>query len=178
MLTLCLLRHAKSSWDIPGGDDFDRPLAPKGQKAAPMMGAYLAEHGLRPDLILCSAAARTRATLDLVMPFFEPAPPALAYEDTLYHATASQLLSRLRNISPRWSKVMLIGHNPGFYDLATAVTANIESPLAHTLAAKYPTAGLCVFTFETANWAKIAARTGQLTHFATPSALEKGLPTT
>lgn len=173
MLTLSLLRHAKSSWEQPGADDYDRPLAERGLKAAPVMGAYIASHGLRPDLILCSAAVRTRATLDLVMPFFDPAPPALAYEDALYLATASQLLARLRNISTRWSKVMMIGHNPGFHDFAMALTANTTSPQAIALAQKYPTATLAVLTFNTKSWSKIAPGTGELTHFITPSSLQK-----
>ncbi len=41
MRTLLLLRHAKSSWDDPGLEDFDRPLAPRGEKAAPLMASYL-----------------------------------------------------------------------------------------------------------------------------------------
>lgn len=173
MLTLSLLRHAKSSWDHPGADDFDRPLAERGLKAAPLMGAYIANNGLRPDLILCSAAVRTRATLDLVMPAFDPAPPSLAYEDGLYLATASQLLSRLRGISSRWSKVMLIGHNPGFHDLAVSLTQNTSDPDAVALAGKYPTATLAVLTFNTVSWSKIAPRTGKLTHFVTPASLQK-----
>lgn len=173
MLTLSLLRHAKSSWDPPGTDDFDRPLAERGLKAAPVIGAYIASHELRPELILCSAAVRTRATLDLVMPFFDPAPPALAYEEGLYLATASQLLARLRNISTRWSKVMLIGHNPGFHDLAMALTADTSSPMAIALAQKYPTATLAVLTFDTQDWSKIAPATGHLTRFVTPASLQK-----
>ncbi|MBV8432248.1 MAG: histidine phosphatase family protein, partial [Solirubrobacterales bacterium] len=38
---LYLLRHAKSSWDDPGLEDHDRPLAPRGRKAAKVIGAYL-----------------------------------------------------------------------------------------------------------------------------------------
>src|SRR5258706_139440 len=58
MLTLLLLRHAKSSWDDPSLDDFDRPLAPRGAKAASLMGAYIERHKLKPDLVLSSAAVR------------------------------------------------------------------------------------------------------------------------
>lgn len=173
MLTLSLLRHAKSSWDIANIDDFERPLADRGLKAAPLLGAYLAENHLRPDLILCSAAVRTRATLDLVMPFFEPAPPALVYEENLYLASASQLLNRLRNVSTRWTKVMMIGHNPGFHDLAMSLPRDGKTELTAALSHKFPTAALAVITFNTASWTKIAPRTGHLTHFVTPSTLQK-----
>ena len=63
---LWLLRHAKSSWDEPGLADHDRPLAPRGRKAAQRIRTWAAENDVRPDLVLCSTAVRARATLDLV----------------------------------------------------------------------------------------------------------------
>ena len=57
MRTLLLLRHAKSSWDDPSLEDFDRPLAKRGRKAAPRMAHHLKKKGLIPDLVLCSTAA-------------------------------------------------------------------------------------------------------------------------
>ena len=59
MLTLSLLRHAKSSWANRELKDHDRPLAKRGVKAAGAMGAFIAKEGLRPDLILCSGSVRT-----------------------------------------------------------------------------------------------------------------------
>jgi phosphohistidine phosphatase len=59
MLTLSLLRHAKSSWANRELEDHDRPLAKRGVKAAGAMGAFIAKEGLRPDLILCSGSVRT-----------------------------------------------------------------------------------------------------------------------
>lgn len=173
MLTLSLLRHAKSDWDVPGTDDFERPLAERGVKAAPQMGAYLAGNQLRPDLIICSAAVRTRATLELVLPFFEPAPPALVYEESLYLASASQLLNRLRSVSTRWTKVMMIGHNPGFHELALSLCRDGDPDLMAALAHKFPTAGLAVIDFDKTSWAKIAPHTGHLTHFATPARIQQ-----
>jgi phosphohistidine phosphatase len=172
MLTLSLLRHAKSSWDMTNVEDFSRPLAERGIKAAPLMGAYLIDNDLRPDLILCSAAVRTRSTLDLVMPFFDPAPPALVYEEGLYLASASQLLNRLRNVSPRWSKVMMIGHNPGFHDFAKSLARDGDPELTAALAYKFPTAALAVITFDQPSWTKITLRSGHLSHFVTPSRLQ------
>ena len=67
MITLFLLRHAKSSWADPGLDDYERPLAKRGVNAGAEMGKYLKRQKLRPDLILCSGAVRTRATLELVL---------------------------------------------------------------------------------------------------------------
>ena len=68
MRTLWLLRHAKSSWDDPAVADHERPLAPRGRKAAKRMRRWASEHRVQPEIVLCSSAVRARATLDLVLP--------------------------------------------------------------------------------------------------------------
>ena len=59
MKTLTLLRHAKSSWAIPGQRDFDRPLNGRGRRAARALGAEMKRLRLHFDLILASPARRT-----------------------------------------------------------------------------------------------------------------------
>src|SRR5262245_7918722 len=95
MLGLPLLRHAKSRWHAASLDGFARPLAPRGEAAAPRMGAYMAAHGINPQLILCSAAQRTRQTLALILPHLA-GNPTVELEDGLYLATAPSLLARIR----------------------------------------------------------------------------------
>ena len=112
MLTLSLLRHAKSSWDDASLEDFDRPLAERGKAAAQRMGAYMAAQGIAPELILCSTAVRARQTLDLVLPHLSVA-PTVVHEAALYLAAASVLLARVRKIDAKVGHVMLIGHDPG-----------------------------------------------------------------
>jgi phosphohistidine phosphatase len=175
MLTLILLRHAKSSWDDAELDDFERPLAARGLIAAPAIGAYLASHNLRPDLILCSGAARTRATLGLVQPFLG-APPAVAFEDALYLASASDLMTRIKRIPSKWPKVMMIGHNPGFHTLFKHLTATSDPTSNSALMSKFPTCALAVLTFPFQSWLDIGPGIGHLTHFTTPSRLAKLTP--
>src|SRR5439155_14129399 len=67
---LYLLRHAKSSWDDAGLEDHDRPLSPRGRKAAGKMADHLRASGTRPALVLCSSALRARQTLERVAPAF------------------------------------------------------------------------------------------------------------
>ena len=68
MKRVWLLRHAKSSWDDELLGDHERPLAPRGRKAAARIARWAAANGLRPDLVLCSTAVRARATLEIVLP--------------------------------------------------------------------------------------------------------------
>jgi phosphohistidine phosphatase SixA len=109
MLTLSLLRHAKSSWKIPMLPDHDRPLAARGETDAPLMGKTMTERGIDPDLVLCSSARRTRDTLALVLPELK-IEPKVVYEDALYHATPAEMLDMLRQVAPGASRVMVVGH--------------------------------------------------------------------
>ena len=100
MLTLSLLRHAKSSWDDSSQKDFDRALSKRGETAAPRVGAYMAQQGLAPDLVLCSPAVRARQTLDLVLPHLATG-PTVVYEDRFYLAAPSVMLARVRKIEAK-----------------------------------------------------------------------------
>jgi phosphohistidine phosphatase len=174
MLTLLLLRHAKSSWDDPGLADFDRPLAKRGKKAAPEIGAALAAKGLRPDLVLCSSAARTRETLDLVLKALGPPAPEVRYDEELYMATPRALIARLRQhmanpASPQ--RVMLVGHNPGFEELARLLVGNGNADDRARLAEKFPTCAVAVIAFDADSWSAVEAGAGRLVHFLTPKHL-------
>jgi phosphohistidine phosphatase len=116
---LVLVRHAKSSWDEPGLADHDRPLAPRGRKALRRMREHLDELAVRPDMILCSSALRTRETLAGLQ---LGAQPVIELEDGLYGASADDLLARLRRLSEDVRSAMVIGHNPGVQDLVDLLT--------------------------------------------------------
>jgi phosphohistidine phosphatase len=170
MLTLSLLRHAKSSWDDPGIEDFDRPLSERGREAAPRMGRFMAKHGIVPELILCSSSVRTRQTLDLVLPHLSPR-PKVAYEDAIYLAAASVLLQHVRKDAGKARHVMVVAHDPGMHQLATELAGSGDPALIEALAGKFPTAGLAVIDFEAQAWAKVRRGAGRLRLFMTPKRL-------
>jgi phosphohistidine phosphatase len=170
MLTLSLLRHAKSSWDDPGLEDFDRPLAERGQKAAPRMGAYMAGHGIAPDLILSSPSVRTRQTLDFLLPKL-PSTPPVTFEDGLYLASAATMLKRVRKLKPSVRHVMVVGHDPGMHDLAVELAGSGDPADLQALGAKFPTAALAVIAFEVGAWPGVGPGAGRLVLFMTPRRL-------
>jgi phosphohistidine phosphatase len=170
MLTLLLLRHAKSSWDEPSLKDFDRPLAPRGQAAAPRMGAYMAKQGLAPERILCSPAVRARQTLDLLLPHLA-GEPTVVYEDALYLAPASLMLARLRKIEGQVGSVMIVGHDPGMQGLALELSGAGGADVLSALAAKFPTAALAVIRFKVREWSRIGPAKGRIEQFVTPKML-------
>ena len=87
---LILFRHAKAERDSESGDDFDRPLAPRGRSEAKAMGEQLAALGFRPDLVLISPALRTRETWELAA---EALPPGVetCLEPRLYNADSTAI---------------------------------------------------------------------------------------
>ncbi len=170
MRTLTLFRHAKSSWDSPALEDFDRPLSARGRKDAPRMAAFLAERSFTPDTILCSPARRTRETVDFALPAWKPA-PKIDYQDALYHASADAMLAILRDSPDEARHVMIVGHNPGLESFSARLIGGGDSSARLALARKFPTAGVAVLTFDAAHWSEATAGGGRLSIFATPKRL-------
>jgi phosphohistidine phosphatase len=168
MLTLSLLRHAKSSWKDPTIPDRDRPLNTRGKTEAPVMGKAIAKHGLDPDLVLCSSARRTRDTLELVLPELKTE-PKIVYEDGLYHGTPQEMLDILHAVAPSVSQVLLVGHNPELQSFALDLIGSGAKHLKDRLEVKYPTAGLVVLRFQAGDWKDVAVNSGKLELFLTPS---------
>ena len=170
MLTLSLLRHAKSSWDDASLKDFDRPLSERGETAAPRMGAYMAAQGLAPELVLCSPAVRARQTLDLVLPRLA-AGPTVVYEDRFYLAAPSVMLARVRKIEAKVRHVLIVGHDPGMQGLALELAGSGDAEALRSLGRKFPTGALAVIRFNARDWSRIGPAKGRLELFATPKTL-------
>jgi phosphohistidine phosphatase len=167
---ILLLRHAKSAWDEPGLDDFDRPLAARGRRAAAVMGVYLRDEDLVPDLVLCSGARRAVETWEIAADALARA-PAVERDAALYMVSAERLLKRLRKLPPTIKSVLVVGHEGGVDVLARRLAADGAAPLRKRLGEKYPTAALAVIAVELDDWAALAERSGTITRFAAPKDL-------
>jgi phosphohistidine phosphatase len=160
--TLILLRHAKSDWP-EGVPDHDRPLAKRGRRDAPEVGRWLRGHDYRPDTVLCSTAQRTRQTWDLVAAKLGGADPAVTFEPRAYGATPHTLLYLVQELRPATRTALLIGHNPGISELASALA---EAPLS------FPTAALAVLEFD-GSWSDLEPGHASLANFVTPADLSQ-----
>jgi phosphohistidine phosphatase len=175
---LILLRHAKSDWpDVP---DRDRPLAKRGRRDAPRIGRWLREHGYQPDVVVVSAATRTRQTWDLVAPELGGS-PAVHFEPRAYAASALTLLYLAQELPGRYRTALFIAHNPGLSDLATSLATPPESdpapadtaPAAENSprpALRFPTAAVAVFEFP-GDWPSLTPGHARLTNLTTPADL-------
>jgi phosphohistidine phosphatase len=161
--TLFLLRHAKSSWADPTLADFERPLAPRGVRDARRIAKHVRALGCEPELVLCSAAVRTRETLELALPAIGT--PAVRLEEELYAATSDELLARIRLVPDTVQSLMLIGHNPGVHQLALGLVSDGDN--LERLAAKFPTAALATLT-AAKTWSQLAAGDATLAAYVVP----------
>ena len=163
MKRLFLLRHAKSSWDDADLADRDRPLAPRGRRAAGVMARHLRDEEISPSLVLCSPARRTRETLEAVDPSGE-----VRIEDELYGASEAELLERLRRVPEAIESVMLIGHNPAIQELALGLASRGER--LEDVERKFPTGALATLTAPGA-WGELAPGSAELAAFVKPKEL-------
>jgi phosphohistidine phosphatase len=173
MLHLMLFRHAKSSWTDPGLDDHDRPLNPRGQKSAPLIGRFMRNQKLTPELVLCSPARRARETWKLASAELRTA-PRLLVEDALYDfGNGGRILDTVRAKADTAQSVMVVGHNPSIERLAQRLIGKGDVKLRKRLAEKYPTGALAVISFDTGDWDNIEDGKGTLAFFARPRDLTK-----
>lgn len=168
MRRLILLRHAKSDRP-PGVADLDRPLNPRGRQAAPRMGAYIAEAGLRPDHVLLSPSRRTLETWDAVRGPLDGNPGETV--PALYEAGAAQILEVVRGAPDNAGTLLVVGHNPGLQDFATEAVGSGSKADRRRLATQFPTAALAVIDFEVGGWNEVASGTGRLERFVKPKDL-------
>ena len=171
MKLLYLLRHAKSSWDEAGITDFDRPVTKRGRKAAKLMAKHFREAGIRPEVVLCSPAKRSRETLKLLAPALGDAPVTL--DRRLYEASYQTLLACIGDIPAAVSSVLLIGHNPGLERLALFLMNDSgHGPGASRMQDKFPTGSLAVLSAPTDDWHDLAVGSCRLDDFIRPADLD------
>lgn len=128
MLTLTLLRHAKSSWDFPGLDDFLRPLNRRGYRQGTTLGDRF-PHDV--DLISSSPAVRAYSTAQCLLQSRPELAEKLRLTPELYAADSDTLLNLLRSYRDL-PHIALIGHNPGFDLLASLLTdSSVTLKTAH-----------------------------------------------
>jgi phosphohistidine phosphatase len=160
---LHILRHAKSSWDDPDLADHERPLAPRGEKAAVRIAEYARSKGIAPELVLCSTAVRARQTLAALLPVLS-GDVEIRLEDVLYGAGVDTALARLHDVDEVVGSVLVVGHNPTLHELALALTGR-EDALE-----RFPTGALASIALTT-SWADIAEGGADLVAFVVPREL-------
>lgn len=160
MKNLILMRHAKSSWAEPMQDDFDRTLNDRGKTDAPEMGRRLVKKGIKPDLIVCSSAKRTRKTASLVAEALHYNEAEIIREHDLYEASLHDMLNVIRQFDDDKKNILLIAHNPSI--------TGMVGYLSNRHVENMPTASQAHITFPFQSWKQVAQNSGELNWFDYP----------
>lgn len=132
------------------------------------MADHLAQLGLRPDLILCSTALRTRQTLAPIVAMLTAPAPLINLSKDLYLASEDVLLTQLRAVSDDAMTVLLIGHNDGIWHFATAMTDDGPPEELAALRDKFPTGALATLSLRDGPWRTLGFGTARLVSFVRP----------
>ena len=141
MKTLILMRHAKS--DYPDGvPDFDRPLAPRGERDADASGIWLAAAFPVIDEVVVSPARRARDTWALCAPHLDAR--EVREDNRIYDDWGSCLPDVVAGIRPTTETALIVGHNPGIEEYAERLAGAADSAARARMMRKYPTCGIAV----------------------------------
>ncbi|PVM91782.1 histidine phosphatase family protein [Caulobacter radicis] len=153
---LILMRHGKAERHAAQGGDFERALAERGRQDVALIASALASRGLCPDLVLVSAARRTRETWEAAAGAFPGATAQVLR--SLYHAEAQEVLAAVREADAPAGTVMVVGHNPGLHDLSLRLAQGGLADAAELtkLRGRFPTATAAVFDIDASGAPRLA----------------------
>ena len=166
---LFLLRHAKAQPADGSVEDYDRTLMLSGMQDGAAMARYLRKADYRVDTIICSAAARTTQTAELVL---HELTAEIDYRENLYLADPARILAAVRAMPASVSSLMVVGHNPGLEECATLLAREPvrrkERARHEVLEEKFPTCALAILDFDVGRWRDVAQNSGKLVDFVRP----------
>lgn len=167
--TLILLRHAKSDWRAGAADDHERPLNARGHRAAALLGVYLSQQGLAPDLAITSSAVRARETTERVLHHggFAVKP---AVERRLYMADPARILGVVREQDADSRCLLVVGHNPGMQSLVASLSGSADAAVRKAAQGELVTAAVAVGELS-CPWAEAGAETVTLLEVTAPKDL-------
>lgn len=116
-MRLLLIRHGKSSWDIPGQPDQERPLAIRGHKQLKELAILLHQAHFKPDRIVVSPAVRTQLTAAVLRQCGWGDDVVTQTRHELYENSADEINLLIRKLISDCEFLVIIGHNPWMNEL-------------------------------------------------------------
>jgi phosphohistidine phosphatase len=171
MTILTVLRHAKSSWDEPEVNDFDRPLNERGRRAAKAVGRELERRHVRFDRVFASPALRVRQTIDLLAEGLG-GELDVTFDEAIYENEADALFHFVRSIPETVHAPLLVGHNPGLQRLVLKLTCEDDRGFHDRVRDKFPTAAVAVLKLPAERWAEVEPASGEIAELILPKELD------
>ncbi len=158
---LQFIRHSKSSWQFQV-DDHDRPLKKRGVNDALLVSKHLKTILLKPDVIFCSSAQRTKSTATLFVDILELKNVNFEVKKALYDFSGPSVLDAIKTCDDSVTVLMLFGHN---YALT-----NLCNSLGNISIDNVTTSGFVQIEFDQNSWKNI--QNGKTTKIVFPKHLK------
>lgn len=164
MLTLYVMRHAKSSWDQNNISDFERPLSKRGQHNAKLMAKVMKEKKMFFDIAYVSGAKRTVETFRYIKDLNLK---KKKIKKDHYLTSIKSLLKSIQTTKDKYKSVLILNHEP----LVSKLTHQLCSKFKNSpkdMIDKFSTGAVAIIQFEKESWEKIRYGDGKLEGFIKP----------
>ena len=154
MKRVILVRHAKS---VSHGydQDYDRPLAERGEEDAQTISLELQKMNIHPDLIIASPAVRTSQTAWIFADALGCDKKSILFEKKLYSGkTSENFLAMMQELEDEKETVIVFGHNPTVYYYMNYLLRDFNDDV--------PTCSTVGIDFEVDSWSKLRERQGKM----------------
>lgn len=160
MKTLCLIRHAKSSWENISLSDYERPLNKRGERDAPLLGKVLSKIISTPDIIYSSPAKRAITTAHIIAGKLSYDKTQIIENEKIYDSSISDIMKIIYTTPDKFNSIMMFGHNPTFTMLSNYLSDKSIDNL--------PTCGFVQIDFKLEKWKELEGNTGKLVLYEYP----------
>jgi phosphohistidine phosphatase len=161
--SLLLVRHAKSDWNDPLLEDFDRPLNERGKRDAPVMAHRLLDNKIAIDAFISSPAKRARKTAEIIAKEFGVKKEGIILIENLYLAVTEIFFDVIGQADDKFKTIAVFSHNPGITDFANLLTnARIDN---------IPTCGIFAVNIKTNHWKDLRNAEKEFWFFDYPRAM-------
>ena len=163
MTELLIMRHAKSDWGAGLSSDQERPLSPRGVKAAKRMGEFITLVEAAPDLILSSPAVRARTTAELANTAGKWG-ARLEIVPSFYGGGWNDVVEGIMAEATSAERILVTGHEPTWSDLVSVLTGGGQVAM--------PTAALACVSLNGKSWSRLGPNCAELQWHVTPRMLK------
>ncbi|WP_281225257.1 SixA phosphatase family protein [Flavobacterium aquiphilum] len=143
MKNLILIRHAKSSWEVPLHDK-DRPLTSQGMQSAHLVSSTAIKYLPKTFSIWSSTAERAVETALIFAQNINFPLESIIYKDELYTFDERKLEKVIKSYSNGYDSIIIFGHNE-------AIT-NFVNKFGDVYIDNVPTAGFVHIEFDCESW--------------------------
>ena len=145
MKHLYLIRHGKATHKpMP---DSKRYLTEKGIKRTTKYAHILAEHNIKPELIVSSPAVRALQTAEIIAEILGYPVQDIEINPVFYFEPEREVINQIKSFPDKYDHVFMVGHNPIWTDIAYQFS---EDAILHLR-----TSGVFGTGFDTDTWQNI-----------------------